>query len=372
MSYDPTLFVDRQRELSYLDRLLRHERSKAVMRIHAGEWMGKSWLVGRMGKHCREGERQVACAEVDFRNRREQHEVQDTLSLVRLLRRKLNHPEHFSPLNAVINSFTVAEAGAVGRSDAVTNALNSLAERLEGVYVLNELARLSQFLGVVWENVAGDTLYLKAYNLASHLYRTGRLPELLDRLGSERGHVDWTRGLEALTGDGAELPATPGSAEGVEDRLGPLADEGALGRSLAERRINEAFFECLAGLAGDVPVAFLFDGCEQAPREAMAWIRHQLLDRLRTGELPNLVVILAGRDRADLSDVDVDRLLVDVELDGFDQDRVSEFLAAYGLEVSPEDRDLLARASRGVPGMLARMVDNLRAEQDSTDPFLND
>jgi hypothetical protein len=371
MSYDPTLFIDRQRELSYLDRLLRHERSKAVMRIRAGEWMGKSWLVGRMGKHCRESDCQVACAEVDFRNRREQHEVQDTLSLVRLLRSKLNRPDHFSPLNAVINSFTAAATQDAGRPGAAVSALHLLAERMKDVYVLNELARLSQFLGVVWDDVAGDTLYLKCYNLAGQMYRSGRLPDLLDRLRAERGHVDWSQGLEALTGEGAALPVPGGDTQGVEDRLAPLADEGILGRSLAERRINEAFFECLARLVGQVPVAFFFDGCEQAPREAMAWIRHQLLDRLRTGELANLVVILAGRDRADLSDVDVDRLLVDVELDGFDEERVGEFLAAYGLEVSSEEQDLLARASRGVPGLLARMVDNLRAEQDSRDPFLD-
>jgi hypothetical protein len=330
------------------------------MRIRAGEWMGKSWLVGRMGSHCRESEGQTVCAEVDFRNRREQHEVQDTLSLVRLLRSRLNHPEHFSHLNAVINSFTAAEEPSV-----VVSALHALAGRIEGAYDLGELSRLSHSLDVLWENVPGDTLYLKAYGLASQMVRRGRLTELLEGLRAERGHIDWSQGLEALAGDGAT------GAAAQEDRLAPLADEGVRGRGLVERRINEAFFACLAGLTRDLPVALFFDGCEQAPGEAMAWIRHELLDRLRTGELANLVIILAGRTRADLSDLDVERLLVDVELDGFDEERVGEFLAKYGLEVSRDELDLLARASRGVPGMLARMVDNLRAEHDSKDPFLD-
>jgi len=374
MSYDPTLFIDRERELSYLERLLQHERSKAVMRIQAGEWMGKSWLVGRMSMHCRESAGQTAAAEVDFRNRREQHEVQDTLSLVRLLRGKLNHPEYFSNLNAVINSFTATQAGAAGGSGAAVSALNGLAGRMEEAYDLAELARLSHSLGVAWENVAGDTLYLKTYNLAGQLHRSGRLPELLDRLRAERGHLDWSQGMEALAGQGAQAPdgaADAAAAAEVEDRLAPLTDEGVCGRDLVDRRINEAFFACLAGLARDYPVALFFDGCEQSPSEAMFWIRHELLDRLRTGELSNLVVILAGRTPADLSDVDVAHLLVDVELGGFDEERVGEFLAKYGLEVSQEERDLLARASRGVPGMLARMVDNLRAEHDSKDPFLD-
>jgi hypothetical protein len=363
MSYDSALFVDRQQEMGYLERLLRHEGSKAVMCIQAGEWMGKSWLVSRMGSHCRQAESQVVCAEVDFRNRREMHEVQDTLSLVRLLRSKLNRPDYFSHLNAVINSFTAA-----GGPGAAVSALSALAERMGAAYDLGELAMLSQFLGVLWENVAGDTLYLKAYGLASQMQHRGRLPELLDRLRADRGHLDWSQGLEALSGEGAAAAA--GDAV-VEDRLAPLADEGTRGRGLVDRRINEAFFDCLAGLAGDLPVALFFDGCEQAPGEAMDWIRHELLDRLRTGELNNLVVILAGRTRPDLSDVDVDRLLVEVELDGFDEDRVGEFLAAYRLEVGAEELAFLARASGGVPGMLARMVDNLRAEHDSRDPFLD-
>jgi len=371
VSYDPALFVDRQQEMGYLERLLRHERSKAVMRIRAGEWMGKSWLVSRMGSHCRQAECQVVSAEVDFRNRREMHEVQDTLSLVRLLRNKLDHPDHFSRLNTVINTFT-----ATGRPGGVVSALGALAERMEAAYDLSALARLSQFLDVRWENVPGETLYLKAFGLASQMQQLGRLPELLDRLRAERGHLEWSRGLEALTGEAAEAPAPASEASatggaGVEDLLAPLADEGIRGRGLVDRRINEAFFECLAGLAGDLPVAFFFDGCEQAPDEAMAWIRHELLDRLRTGELENVVVILAGRTHPDLSDVDVNRLLVDVELDGFDEERVGEFLAAHRLEVGAEEQALLARASGGVPGMLARMVDNLRAEHDSRDPFLD-
>jgi hypothetical protein len=362
MSYNPNFFIDRTRELGFLERLLKHERSKAIMRIRAEKPMGKSWLVSRMGSHCRESDCQMLAVEVDFRNPREIHEVQDTLSLVRLLRSRLDRPDYFVQLNAVINRFTAGQPGGL------VSALNALAGRIEDAYDLGGLERLSQFLDVKWENVAGNTLYLKAYGLADQMRQQGRLPELLDRLRQERGHLDWSQGLEALGADAAEAAAPP-TAEA--DRLTPLAADGSQGRSLAERRINEAFFACLAELARAEPVAFFFDGCEQAPDEAVAWIRFQLLDRLRSGELPTVVVVLAGRTPLDLSDLELDRLLVNVELEGFDQERVGEFLAAYGLQVAAEELSLLTRASGGVPGLLAQMVDNLRAQSDTEDPFFN-
>lgn len=365
MSYDPGLFIDREQELDYLDRLLQHQRSKAVMRIQADKGMGKSWLVTHMGRHC-QAKRQVVTAEVDFRNSREMHEVQDTLSLVRLLRRKLDCPAYFAHLNAVINSFTSTGRGA--GPDPVVRALNDLAGRIEHYFDLPALARLSRFLGMIWENVPGNTLYEKAYGLACQMHQLGRLAELLDRLRAERGHVDWFGGLEALIGD-----APAACAADAEDRLAPLADEGVRGRDLAERRINEAFFACLAALAGEKPVALFFDGCEQAPGEAMLWIRLQLLDRLRTGELPSVCVVLTGRTLPDLSDMDVGRLLVDVELDSFDEQRVGRFLAAHGLEVSPDELAFLVRYSAGgVPGELARLIDNRRARIDCKDPFFDD
>ena len=98
--------------------------------------------------------------------------------------------------------------GQPARPEAVVSALHTLAGRMEEVYALNELARLSGFLGVLWENVPGDTLYLKAYNLAGHMHRAGRLPELLERLRTERSHVEWSRDLEALGAPGpGERPA---------------------------------------------------------------------------------------------------------------------------------------------------------------------
>jgi hypothetical protein len=362
--YDPERFINRDTELRGFRKLLQPNTPQAIMRIWAEEWMGKTWLIGHMCNHCHLEGGQSLVATIDFKNPREKLQVQDTLSLVRLIRTKLDQPRVFDALNEVINHFTAHAPGAS------PSALNSLAIRIEDNFSLRELARLSRFLDVTWENLPGETLYEKAYALVAHMQRRGRIVELVDRLAEERDHVAWWQGPESLR----EARPAPTEGQAVVDRNAPLAD-GSQGRDLAEQRINEAFFTCLQTLARERPIALLFDGCDLEDDEggawlwARTWIERQLLDRLRTGELENVIVILAGRAPFPITQPEIDELVVTRKLDAFGEEEVKQFFAAYHQQVDPEEVPVLARASGGNPGLLAKMLDNLRAKDDSKDPF---
>jgi len=355
-SNDERHFVDRDRELGGFSKLLKPETPQAVMLIEAGELMGKTWLVGQMSGRCREEVGAIPVVTIDFKDAIEQHKVQDALSLVRLIRKKIGNPQYFEHLDNVINRFTVAQPGAG------LGAIMPLIEKMERVYSLQELEELATWLEVVWENLPGDTRFQKAKGLVTHFQRRGKLSALIDRLEVERQQVNWRQGLESLLG------APKGTGEQmVRDRGDPLPTEG---RDLAEARINEAFLSCLRRLTAEVrPIVFIFDGCEEAPDEAEKWIRAQLLDRLVNGELDGVVIIFTARKvpyRLDLADTDV---IVKTRLDGFDEERVREFFEVYDVQIDADHLSILTLSSGGNPGMLARMVDNLRAKMDKEDPF---
>ena len=362
-SYDEKVFVDRDRELRGFSKLLKPETPQAVMLIEAGELMGKTWLLGQMPGRCQDEMGATTVVTIDFKDALERHKVQDTLSLVRLIRNKIGRPQYFEHLDTVINRFTVAQPSAGSA------AVMPLVEKMERAYNLEELEQLAIWSEVVWENLPGDTLFQKAKGLVTHFQRRGNLSALMDRLEGERPQVNWRQGLESLLGGpkGAQDDVAATTEQAVRDRGDPLPAEG---RDLAEARINEAFLACLQHLAADVrPIVFICDGCEEAPDEAEKWIRAQLLDRLVQGELEGVVIIFAARKvpyRLDLAETGV---IVKTQLDAFDEERVREFFEVHGVQVEPDHLSILTLSSGGNPGLLARMVDNLRAKMDKEDPF---
>jgi len=369
VDYDASLFVNRERELRGFGKMLRPETPQAIMLIHAGEHLGKSWLIGEMFRHCKEKSGELPVAIIDFGNPREREEITDTLGLVRLVRTKLGYPDHFRHLNQVINSFTQPEM------DASVSAMHALAVRMEQRFDLRSLERLSQFLGVNYESLPGDVPYRKAYSLVDHFRQRDTLDTLISRLEEERPGYDWRQGLEPLLGERKSLPdADVGTSEPMAvDHNAPLAADSVKGRSLAERRINEAFFSCLQELTIRVqPIVFLFDGCERVPDEAKQWIREQLLDRLRAKELEHIVIIFAGRTTPDLSDLGIDDLTVQTSLDGFDEKDVLEFFKRHKVPMDPLKLPVYVEASGGKPGVLALMADNLRAQTEKHDSFFDD
>lgn len=357
--HNAELFVNRDRELKGFRKLLDPETPQAVMLVEAGELMGKTWLMGQMRESCAELISSAPLVTIDFKDEYERHAVQDALSLTRLIQEKLDQPEYFAHLDAVVGDF------AVVHRPGDTAGLMPLIERIEEHYDLVTLERLATWLDVEWQNLPGDTIFKKAKGLVMHVRMSGDLARLLDRLKHDRDNVDWHRDLQPLLRAGDE----DGPESTPADRAVALSIP-AEGRDLAEAQINKAFITCLEKLLADVkPVVFVFDGCEEVPDEAERWIREQLLDRLVAGELEGLIVIFAARKLPYRLDVEKAGVVVKTGLDGFDEERAREFFDVHGVPVEPGDLPILVASSGGQPGMLARMVDNLRAKSDRGDPF---
>ncbi|MBN2001901.1 MAG: hypothetical protein JXA21_00985 [Anaerolineae bacterium] len=352
------LFINRDRELKGFCKLLRPETPQAVMLVEAGELMGKTCLIGQMFKRCFEEAEKPLVVTVDFKDERERHAVQDALSLARLIQEKSGYPQYFTHLDDVIANF------AVIRRSAGLSALMPLIAKIEATYDLERLERLAMWLDIKWENLSGDTLFQKAKGLVMHFQNLGDFSKLFGQLEQERPQVDWRKDFGSLLAEPVRA-ATGASFDRTAEISLPVE-----GRDLAEAQINRAFAVCLEKLLVDVkPVVFLFDGCEEAPDEAEKWIREQFIDRLLEGELKGVVVIFAARKvpyRLDIGDKPV---AVKTGLDGFDEERARAFFTVHGVQVDPAVLPMLVASSGGQPGMLARMVDNLRAKKDKEDPF---
>jgi len=94
--------------------------------------------------------------------------------------------------------------------------------------------------------------------------------------------------------------------------------------------LTTVFFECLREFTSSTKTVLLFDALEKADLRTRDWLAGELLIRLRDGELPNTLVILAGRDPIDL-DVSFSPALRLFELSGLGAQHISEYLERKGL-----------------------------------------
>jgi hypothetical protein len=362
-NYNEFLFVDQEKKFGGFRKLLESTTRQAVMLIEAPQDMGKTWLIGKMQKHCQEPVTNIPVAQIDFRSPRQVIEVQDYLGLVRFIRDRLGHARHFNNLNITINNF--GEVGARAQS-----GLAALRQRLEQYFNLDELKELTFDLEVNYENLPGETLRSKTRELVNYCQRHNMLPRLVALCASLRSSVDWRQGLEAL-----RLTQTT-EADDTEaitaDNLDPVWAHSDAERQRAERQINEAFFECLAQLTADRGrVVLLFDSCEAAPPEAERWLIGELLPRLRDQPLEKLVVILTGRKTPDLTDLDITYLAVETGLDPFAEEHVREYFEEKR-NIKGLDLRTIILTSGGVPGALAMMADHAMATAEEDDDFFSD
>ncbi|MBC8160884.1 MAG: AAA family ATPase [Roseiflexaceae bacterium] len=144
-------------------------------------------------------------------------------------------------------------------------------------------------------------------------------------------------------------------------------------RRALEDRINRVFFRCLAELTAQSRVVFLFDSYEQladdernwASSPAHRWVVEELLRRIRTGELTQVVVVLAGRSAPEF-EVEWNTLLGTIQLEPLTCDDVGVYLRERrGLGIIT-DTELarLCQAIGGNPSVLGLIGDNL--EQANT------
>lgn len=363
-NYDEGLFVDQERKFRGFQKLLEPGTRQAVMLIEAPQDMGKTWLVGKMQRHCQETVANIPVAQIDFRSPRLLYEIQDYLGLMRFIRDRLGHPHHFNNFNATINTFS--EAGARAQSGLAT-----LRQRLEQSFNLDELKELAFDLAVNYENLPGETLRAKTRELVNYCQRHNLLLKLIALCAALRSAVDWWQGLEALRQ--AQPEASSDDPEAIiADAMAPVWADSEMERQRAERQINDAFFECLSQLLAEGSSAvLLFDSYEAAPPEVERWIIGELLPRLRDERMGKLVVIITGRKTPDLTDLDIKHLLVMTGLDPFSEEHVREYFEERR-HISGLDLRTIILTSGGVPGALAMMADHAMATTQEDDDFFSD
>ncbi|MCA9934562.1 MAG: hypothetical protein H6662_06290 [Ardenticatenaceae bacterium] len=367
-SFDQSFFVNREPMILGFQKLLKPTTRQAVMVVDAPRDMGKSWLVARLQMHCLETAVPIPAAYLDFRNPREIHEIQDALGLVRLVRNKLAEPTYFNDLNATINSFT-SDRQTRGGAGVVT-----LRHMMERYFDLDDVDGLSFDLQIDFEELKGDTKGAKIRSLIRECEQQGRLEQLVGLCAQLRPSVDWSPVLADVSAVAVEAITPTGPDELIEDLNGRLWADSQQERQRAERQINESFFACLARLMTDKSqIAFLFDGIEEAPDVAEDWIRHELLLRLRDGQLNDIVVILTGRTKLDLTDLEMSHLLVPASLKPFTEDHVREYFVEKRNIHDPDlDIHTITVTSGGIPGALAMMADHAQPTVQDDDDFFSD
>ena len=365
-SFDQLLFVNREKKIRGFQKLLEPTTRQAVMVIDAPRDMGKTWLAEKLQTHCLEPAVAVPSIYLDFRNPREIHEIQDVLGLVRLVRNKLAQPAYFSDLNATINSFTSDRQGG-GSAGVVT-----LRQMMERYFDLDDIDALCFDMQIDFEDLKGDTKGPKIRSLIRECEQQTRLEQLVTLCAQQRPSVDWSPVLAEASVVGVTAVSLAEADELIEDLNGRIWDDSQQERQRAEQQINETFFACLARLMTDKKqIAFLFDGIEEAPDVAEDWIRHELLLRLRDGQLKDIIVILIGREKLDLTDLEISHLLVQTTLEPFDENHVREYFEEKR-KISGLDLHTIIITSGGVPGALAMMADHAKPTAQDDDDFFSD
>ena len=361
--YNPALFVNQERKFLGFQKMLRPETRQAVMLIQATKDMGKTWLAGRMQDHCTEPTINLPAVYFDFRNPKQDHH--DFLGLIRLIRQQLDQPAYFNQLNEIINNYSDGSATAV-------SGLGLLRQNIVTSFNLDEIRGICLDIGINYEELSGETLSTRAISLVSYCQRRQLLTTLTSRCAELRPRVAWWDGLDAYR-PGTPKAAQPANDAITEDNMGILRTDSDADQTRIERQINDAFFAALADLLADrAPVVLLIDSYEAIKPDADRWLRQELLTRLRDSQLNELVLIITGRQTPDLSDLNMNNLLVKTQLEPFDEAIVREYFEERRKVTLGLDWRTVLVTSGGVPGALAMMADHAMATSSADDDFFND
>jgi hypothetical protein len=365
-SFDDYLFVDRLKKLKGFEKLLLPQTRQAVMAIEGPQDMGKTWLVSKMRQYCQQPELNLPAAQIDFRNPREMHEIQDVLGLVRLLRNKLGYDAYFNRLNETINRFSQANLAAV------TDGLQVLRRNLETSFNLDELRGLCFDLAINFENLRGDTLLAKTIELVSYCQRQRLLARLMTVCMELRPEIDWRAGMAGMLEEDTAVSPTPLTTAFITDSNALLRADSQQERQHAERQINNAFFDCLTAVLQDKsPAVLLFDSVEAAPPEAQRWLLDELLPRLNEEALKDLVIIMTGRKTPDMSRLNIQHLVVETKLEPFIETDIREYFEDRR-KITGLDLRTIILTSGGIPGALAMMADHALVTAVDDDDFFSD
>lgn len=163
----------------------------------------------------------------------------------------------------------------------------------------------------------------------------------------------------------------------IKDNSFVVQSENPLLLQAIEDRITQVFVACLAPLAARSRALFLFDSYERASQDherwvataADRWIQRELLSRVSAGQLPGVIVVLAGQ-RLPVFDVAWSSHVGELPLGLFGLADVREYLRENrGLsELSDAEIQTLFNAVQGNPQLLGIIGDNLEQTSGSRMP----
>ncbi len=152
----------------------------------------------------------------------------------------------------------------------------------------------------------------------------------------------------------------------IKDNTFHIVADSEMTRRAAEIKINDAFFACLVAFQATQPVVFLFDSYEEATEDADAWIRHYLFTQLSEQRLPQVIVIIAGREGLPEPTAGVAPLVASTGLDLFSEEYVREYIEVKR-QITGLDIVTVFRTSRGFPGLLAKLADLASVDTSHSD-----
>jgi len=165
------------------------------------------------------------------------------------------------------------------------------------------------------------------------------------------------------------------------DNFGTIQVDSDIVRRNFEMRITDAFIHCLDALSQGQRILFLMDAVEKTPNATMTWIVNHLLEQIRVGQLPNVLVVMAGQKTPKL-DVSWNSWVGKTDLDMFTIEHIEELLTKYGSgrTLKPELRDIsnekdepqrLQVLSEGHPGRLGWLISKMYIKQLKQEPAVD-
>lgn len=126
--------------------------------------------------------------------------------------------------------------------------------------------------------------------------------------------------------------------------------------------VSTAFRLCLRALTARQPLVIMMDTLERADKLVLAWLRTELLWPICTNELPNLLVVLAGRESLGLDDdPKFFDYAVSYELQPFRDEHVFEYVkrrVPAADDIVETIASMILAAQTRVPLDVAKMVNN--------------
>lgn len=296
------LFVDRSYEHGVFKDMLEQKLQQRIMVVNAVSGLGKSWLLHIFARTARE--KAYPVVQIDFSDR----QMYDATNIIRRCRDEIG-PTYFGELNDMLKSITTPQINIFQARDERVSSLTAFSAGTD-----------NQFGDVHIERAAGGSV------------------------------IDIN-----IHGNRFEFPESDQKS-----------------RHLLEDQLTISFFQCMDSLCTNTPVVFLFDSYEKnsshsdywEPRSADQWIRGQLLSRVFSGSLRNVVVVIAGLRTPEFGAEWYD-ILDNVNLETFQFDDVKEYLCIRrGLTVLEQEGSeavlqALFKASAGNPRLLGTIGANL-------------